>query len=274
MPAGTSTRTIGSVDGSFFTVERRGATEWFRPADACRGPWASDACHAGPPTGLLARAAEHLVPGQRLTRLTVDLTRPIPHAGFSIACEITRAGRSVTTSSLSIDDGDGRQVVTASAMHVAPGASFAPPSPSHDTPRLADARPDDFPIREASHGLPWFRDGLEVRYPPGEGPSSGPTTLWMRTVPLLPDESPSGFQRIAPLADCGNAISRNAEADEVSFVNTDLTVVLHREPVGEWLGADAVSRWEANGLGMSDSLLFDELGPVGRALQTLLLRTR
>jgi hypothetical protein len=32
-----------------------------------------------------------------------------------------------------------------------------------------------------------------------------------------------------------------------------------------------VSRWEASGIGMSDSLLFDEHGAVGRALQTLVI---
>ena len=95
----------------------------------------------------------------------------------------------------------------------------------------------------------------------------------MRTVPLLPDESPSPFQRICPLADCGNAISRNADPTSIAFMNTDLTVLLHRPPVGEWLGMDSVSRWEPTGIGMSDSLLFDDLGPVGRALQTLIIQT-
>jgi hypothetical protein len=54
-------------------------------------------------------------------------------------------------------------------------------------------------------------------------------------------------------------------------VNPDLTVVLHRDPIGEWLGASSVSRWEPSGIGMSDSLLFDEHGPVGRAVQTLVI---
>jgi hypothetical protein len=35
---------------------------------------------------------------------------------------------------------------------------------------------------------------------------------------------------------------------------------------------DSVSRWEPNGIGMSDSLLFDDLGPVGRAIQVLSIR--
>jgi hypothetical protein len=47
---------------------------------------------------------------------------------------------------------------------------------------------------------------------------------------------------------------------------------LHRPPTGDWFGMDSVSRWEPTGVGISDSLLFDEHGPVGRAIQTLLIR--
>jgi hypothetical protein len=96
--------------------------------------------------------------------------------------------------------------------------------------------------------------------------------MWMRTVPILAGEVPSPFQRICPLADCGNAVSRNAELGEAHFINPDLTLVLHRDPVGEWLGISARSHWQSTGVGLADALLFDDLGLVGRALQTLLVR--
>ena len=260
------------MTSSFFTVDEVDGSEWFRPTDACRGPWSADACHAGPPSGLLARAAERLFPQQRLIRLTVDLVRPIPHAGFSIVAEVSRSGRTVSTSSLAILDADGRTVVTATSMHVAPGPHFHLPTTGYDTPVFADAVPGRFPIEGGAHDLPMFATGVEVRYPPGDGPEPGPTRMWMRTLPLLPDEEPSAFQRICPLADCGNAVSRNSEVGDVAFMNTDLTILLHRDPVGEWFGMDSVSRWEPHGHGMSDSLLFDEHGPVGRALQALLIQ--
>ena len=75
----------------------------------------------------------------------------------------------------------------------------------------------------------------------------------MRTAPLLPDETPSPFQRICPLADCGNAFSRHAEPWEIAFVNADLTIALHRDPVGEWLGSRAVSWWQPSGVGLADA---------------------
>lgn len=260
------------MTSSFFELDRVDGTEWFRPTDACRGPWSADACHAGPPTGLLARAAERLVPDQRLVRLTVDLARPIPHAGFSITAERIRTGRTVSTSALSIVDDTGKVVVTASGMHVANGPRFHVPTPPHGLPDFDRAVPGRFPIAHGAHELPMFSSGVEVRYPPGDGPAPGPTRLWMRALPLLPDEEPSGFQRICPLADCGNGVSRNGEVTDYAFMNTDLTVLLHREPEGEWFGIDAVSRWEPNGHGMSDALLFDREGLVGRALQTLIVQ--
>lgn len=260
------------MTSTFFDVESVDGIEWFRPTDACRGPWSADACHAGPPTGLLARAAERLFPDQRLIRLTVDLVRPIPHAGFSVRAEPERSGRTVSIGSLAIVDSTGTAIVTASSMHLATGPQLELPTAPHDTPHFPDSEPGDFPIREGAHELPMFSSGAEVRYPPGDGPTPGPTRMWMRSLPLLPGEEPSGFQRICPLADCGNAVSRNSEVTDFAFVNTDLTILLHRDPVGEWFGMDSVSRWEPNGHGMSDSLLFDGSGPVGRALQTLLVR--
>lgn len=261
------------MSDSFFVRTVDGDVEWFLPTDPCRGPWSVDACHAGPPTGLLARASERLFPNQRLVRLTVDLTRPIPHAGFGVRTEVTRAGRTVSTARCSIIAEDGREIVTATTMHVAPGSTVEAPTHPYPTPTLDEAVPGRFPIPRATHDQPMFDSGVEVRYPPGEGPGPGPTRLWMRTLPLLADEPGSGFQRICALADCGNAVSRNDEPTRVAFMNTDLTILLHREPVGEWFGMDSVSRWEPTGHGMSDSILFDEQGAVGRSLQHLLLQS-
>jgi len=257
------------MDGSFFL---RGEDEWFLPTDHARGPWQAGHCHAGPPTGLLARALERLVPDKRLTRLTVNLTRPIPHAGFRVEAELVRDGRTVATSTARILDGDTRTVASAEGLHVRPRPPH--PFPTHDesigAPESATA--GEFPIRETLHGLAAFNGkGVETRYPPGESSAMGPTTAWLRTVPLLPDETPSPFQRICPLADCGNAFGRNAEPSAATFANADLTVLLHRAPIGEWFGTRAVGFWERDGIGLAEAALFDRDGRVGCALQTLVL---
>jgi len=254
---------------SFFTTEDN---EWFVPTEHTRGPWHKDHCHAGPPTGLVARALELAVPGKRLCRLTVELMRPVPHAGFRVEATIKRDGRSVCVSRASIVDADGRECVSASGLHMTPQMEHSYPTATMNFGKPEDAAPGGFPIARTLHGLPAFNGkGVETRYPEGEGPDIGPTSVWMCTVPLLENEVPSPFQRICPLADCGNAFSRNAEPWDVSFINPDLTINLHREPEGEWLGSKSVGHWHGNGHGLADAILFDHLGACGRATQSLLL---
>jgi hypothetical protein len=261
---------------SFFTVTRRSdGREWFVPTELARGPWDPDACHGGPPTGLLVRALERAVPTMRLCRISVDLGRQVPMAGFTIVTEVVRAGRATANTTAEIVDAGGKVRVTATGVHlaVAPTPMFEGRLDNSDavTPRLADSVPGEFPVRH-THGMRGFRDAVEVRYPPGEDNTPGATTMWMRTLPLVAGEAMTPFQRICPLADCGNAFARHAEPNQVQFINTDLVIALHRDPFGEWLGSRATSVWQPAGVGLADALLFDDEGPVGRALQTLLVR--
>jgi hypothetical protein len=198
--------TSGSGD-SFFTADG----DWFRPTWCSRGPWDVDACHAGPPTGLMARASEIALPDHRLTRLMVDLTHPVPMAGLRVEVDVLRVGRSVATAEIRMIDVDERVVATARSLHLGVTHIGSPPSVGSPPPSLDDSEPGPFPLKVAFHGERGFFDSVECRYPPGEDPDPGPTTLWMRSVPLLPDEATSPFQRMCPLADCGNGISSNAE---------------------------------------------------------------
>ncbi|MBX2878741.1 MAG: thioesterase family protein [Granulosicoccus sp.] len=266
----TSLHDSPPLPGAFFTSADN---QWFQPTDHTRGPWDESACHAGPPTGLLARAVEGLLPDQRLTRLTVNLLRPIPFSGFLIESRVLRRGRTVSCTEASLMDKQGKVIVNAQGMHLTPGANqdFATQHVSIGTPDQATA--GKFPIQKTLHTKPAFNGtGVSVRYPSGQDEKPGSTIAWLRTVPLLADETPSAFQRICPLADCGNAFGRNAEPNEVSFMNTDLTLLLHRDPQGDWLGTNSAGYWESNGIGMADAQLFDAQGAVGRALQTLVIR--
>ena len=255
---------------SFFTSTDN---SWFTPTEHTRGPWDEHACHAGPPTGLIARALEQLIPDQRLTRLTVNLQRPIPFSGFRITTNIIRQGRTVTLTEASLVDNDGSVKITAAALHLTERPAHPYPTHSQALLNPDDARVGPFPIKTTLHDKPAFNGtGVETRYPIGENDQPGPTTAWLKTVPLLPDEKPSPFQRICPLADCGNAFGRNADPDQTMFMNADLTLVLHRDPVGEWLGSRSVGYWEPTSIGLADAQLFDKNGIVGRALQTLVLR--
>ena len=80
-------------------------THVYNGLEATRGPWSVDHCHAGPPAGAIARSVEIVAgPDKLLTRLTLDLIRPIPIAGFRVDVEMQREGRKVSTAAATLTD--------------------------------------------------------------------------------------------------------------------------------------------------------------------------
>ena len=206
-----------------------------------------------------------------LTRLTLDLIRPIPIAGFRVDVEMRREGRKISTAAAVLSDLNGKPCVTGTAILIAPSETPGVPTAPVQPLKVANAAPGLFPIQETAHGLDAFGQFMDVRYPPGQGPTPGPTQMWMKVLPLVEGEVPSSFQRICPLADCGNATSRNAELRQVGFVNPDLTIVAHRQTSADWLLSDGVSHWRDNGVGLAEARISDDDGPVATALQSVIL---
>lgn len=75
-------------------------------------------------------------------------------------------------------------------------------------------------------------------------------------------------------ADSGNGISWVLPFDTHLFVNTELTVHLVRMPEGERVCLDARTRIGAEGIGLAESVLWDERGWIGRGAQSLLITRR
>ena len=120
-----------------------------------------------------------------------------------------------------------------------------------------------------------YHSAMEYRFAAGSFLEPGPATTWLRMRhPLLAGEEPSPLQRVLIAADTGNGISTALDFRRYLFINVDLTVHLHRLPAGEWVCLDAVTVPEPNGVGLTDTMLLDERGPIGRAAQTLLVAER
>ncbi len=118
-------------------------------------------------------------------------------------------------------------------------------------------------------------DAIEIRFVKGRFHGGGPATAWFRLRrPLVAGEDPSPLQRLAAAGDFGNGISSILSWDEYLFINPDLTLYVERQPVGEWICLDAQTRIVAGGIGISESVLYDERGRVGRAIQALLVAPR
>ncbi len=92
---------------------------------------------------------------------------------------------------------------------------------------------------------------------------------------LVDDEPPRATQRAVAAADFGNGVSRVLPFDgSWLFVNTDLTVELHRPPQGEWVALEARTVVQPGGVGLSHSTLHDLAGAVGTGQQTLYVARR
>jgi hypothetical protein len=241
------------------------------PSELTRGPWDPDTQHAGPPAALLGRAVERCEPRDaiRVGRITFDILGPVPIAPLEARARVVRPGRSVELVEASLSAPEG-EVMRAMAWRVRAGEEALaspgdppPPGPDHGTER------EFFPT---GHDVSYHTamDWLFVR---GAFLESGPATVWMRMrVPLVGGEAPSPLQRVLVAADSGNGVSAELDYGRYLFINTDLSVHLLRMPAGEWVCLDA--RTHLDGVGLTDTTLWDERGRIGRAAQTLLVRRR
>jgi hypothetical protein len=80
--------------------------------------------------------------------------------------------------------------------------------------------------------------------------------------------------RVAAAADFGNGISTEQGWETHTFINPDLTIYVHRAPIGEWIALDARTWAQPHGVAVATSTLYDDAGPIGQALQSVLLERR
>ena len=250
----------------------------FRATEHTSGPWDPAFQHAGPPSALLARAIATESPSwpATITRMSVDILSPVPVAELDVRSRVLRPGRSVELVEAEIE-ASGRVVVRAQAWRVRATDLQLPSLPAgHDDPAV-DPVPD-FPAAESPLPAGWtggYLHANEWRVAAGDWSDRGPATIWGRMrVPLVPDEEPTGLQRLMTIADSGNGVSNVLPLGEWLFINPELTVHLVAEPAGEWICLDARTRLDRRGFGLAASRLFDRDRLVGRGAQTLFVSPR
>jgi hypothetical protein len=244
-----------------------------------RGPWDPGFQHAGPPAALLGREVERCQPREGFTvgRITFEILRGVPVAPLSVVARVVRPGRSVELLEATLSDESG-EVMRATAWRLrtahldVPADLAGPPPPG--TPDTADASPQTVSFTPGGESFGYHR-AMEWRFVRGRFEELGPATVWMRMRhPLLPGEEPSPLTRVLVAADSGNGVSASLDFQRWVFINTDLTVHLHRHPAGEWVCLDSTTYATGDGVGLSDTALYDERGLIGRAAQTLLVDRR
>lgn len=262
--------------------------ELFVATPGARGPWDPQACHGGAPAALLATlidATPAHTPMQ-CVRLTFEIERPVLiDVPLSSTIEVTRDGKRIqildATLRTATDTAQvpaGTTLMRCRAARVRAGDVTTPTSAADQVP-APSPRPDALPL---GHGLEgsWATDegfwtSVDVRFAQGRLDEVGPAIAWLRlTRPIAEDLATTPLARAAATADFGNGVGSPLPIDRFIYINPDLTVSLHRQPVGEWLAIAARSVAQPTGIGLTTSTLFDQDGRIGTAAQSLFLDTR
>jgi hypothetical protein len=215
-------------------------------------------------------------------RTTVELLRPVPLAPLQVSAEITRPGKNVQSVSVRITAGD-TDVVRATAQRIRLDPTLdqaAEDLPAGAVDPARSAPPAFPPQRDTEFWIEpeyigFHSHSVEHRIQAGGFDVPGPTIDWMRLrLPVVADEEASPCQRLASVADFGNGISSIFDFQSYTFLNPDLTIALSRQPEGEWICLDAITRLGEGGVALAESALSDRRGRVGRAVQTLIVDRR
>ncbi len=233
------------------------------PQPVAKGPFPGQ--HGGAIGAAIASAMERWAlqnAAGRPVQLALNLLRPTPLEAFQIKIEAIQTGRRVS-------------VLRGEALAAGKRTAFATGifTHTHPVPTVENLKPDvrdpldSIPITLHDHlPSPWFRDTVEMR-------RANDGIVWMRQVippvyPLTP------LARIVAHADWVSGVARpeTPDARQVSgFPNTDLTVHMVREPVGDWIGMKGEPIWQDDGVGLATAALFDVQGKIGRSAQSLIL---
>jgi hypothetical protein len=247
--------------------------EHFLPTPLARGPWDPNALHGGAPAALFTHVCEQHDPGPAtfLTRLTVELMRPVPVAPLTVTVRTMRPGKKVQWLESGLFDVDGREVAHATALRlhsedVDVRGAIAPPV-EMPPPVDADTAPA-FPFE----GEVGYWTANDLRLVRGSWEKAGPAIAWIRLrCPVIEGEAVSPFMRVAAAADFGSGVGNPVRITNAVAINPELTIHLHRHPEGEWICLDSGGWAEPQGVGLAETRLFDVNGVIGRAAQALLV---
>ena len=254
------------------------ADHHYTATELTRGPWDPSHQHAGPPSALACRAIEDAAATHglsHLSRFTANLLRPVPIGPLHSVVQSDYVGKNAGHFSGELV-ANGKPVLRFTALAQRENPVDLPANlPGHPWP-MAPRAPNASPVVH----MPFHSDRLgyshliESRSAQGRI-FDGPCAIWFRlNHALVEGEPPSPYQRTAVAADSGNGISAVLDYQRYTFINSDLTINWLRRPQGEWVCLEAKTWIGDQGCALAESALYDELGLIGRATQSLSVRAR
>jgi hypothetical protein len=242
----------------FFTVEG----DHYVPTPAARGPWDPNSLHGRVIAGLLGAEIERLHgdPDFIPARLSVDMYRLPDLSPVEVVTRVVREGyriKVIDAEFISAGVSAGRATCQLLRRTEAPEGGVWKP-PSWEVPRPDEIAPPE-PSTNPLGGM-WA-----MRRIAGDWGTMGQKRTWMSEVRELVAGRPlTPFVRVAVAADFASPFA-NAGDQGLKYINSDVTVYLHREPVGEWVGFEVTDHGDTAGVAFGQCRLYDVEGPIGAA---------
>ena len=232
----------------------------FIPNGIASGPWDPNSLHGRVIIGLLAfviearHGADDFVPA----RLTVDMFRLPTLAPIEVTTKLVRDGLRIKVVEADFFSG-GVSMARASCQLLRKtenpqGRVWSPPN--WEVPAPADI-PDPGDPRLGMNGK-WAARPIT-----GTMGTLGARRLWMSEVRDLVEGTPlTPFVRVALASDFASPFA-NAGDQGLGYINSDVTLYLHRLPVKEWIGFEVVNHHATDGVAIGECFLYDQQGPIG-----------
>jgi hypothetical protein len=241
------------------------------PTPAARGPWNPNSLHGRVIAGLLGAEIERLhgSPDFMPARLTVDLYRLPDLSPVEVVTKVVRAGNRIRVVDAEFISGGvsaGRATCQLLKRTENPPGTVWKPA-AWDAPAPADiAPPTDG--RSGMGGM-WATRRIE-----GDFGTVGQKRIWVSEVrELVGGRALTPFVRVAVSADFTSPFANAGDAG-LEFINSDVTLYLHREPTTEWIGYEVVNHGASDGVAIGECFLYDEAGPIGSASCAALAQRR
>lgn len=240
----------------------------FTPTDYVTGPWDPEMCHAGPPAALILNSVAEEAPDMGITRATFEIPRGIPKVPCTVQIEDIRSGGKIRLLRAQLRSESAELLMSANVWCIRTTRTRLPISDPYalNLPPVEECQPLDVDFGEVLG----YMDGVEMRTAAGLPFRGGSAAIWIRlAIPLIDGETADPYALCGMFGDLGNGIAAIEPLNQLFAINTDLTVYLARRPIGEWIAVESLTISHGLGLGMTDSLVYDATGFVGRANQSI-----
>lgn len=241
----------------------------YEPLLPAQGAWNPHEQHMAPATGVISAELEAFSPRAdvRIGRIALDIWGLISLTPFTITTRLLRPGRTIELLEASMH-AEGKTCIVARAWRMQ----------TSDTRTIAGLEDRDIKRPETMNdwtGMKHWGGGFieSMQFKTDDERRSGKGVVWLNNdVDMVEGVATSDFVHIMGMVDTANGIVTRANPAEWAFPNLDLNIDLLRLPQGRWLGLNTVQQYGGDGIGLTSSVLHDEVGVFGRSEQILTLR--